>query len=712
MGRRVAWGPGDSDLLREVVEEVDARAEVVEAPDVGDVAGAFDCVVVDSADGELLESTLEADVDKTEVIVAGDGAPPSDVVESGFDFFDRDHPSRLLANRIEACLSPGEDEVVLRALVENVPSGVLVVDEDRRVSLANETFVEIWGFDGDAEDVVGVDDRKAIAEAAERVVDSEGWIEMTERVRHEAEGPMRTEFELVDGTLVDRVYVPVYVDGVRRDLWVFRDVTEYRRRERQLEGLHETTRQFIDADEAEDVYAASVDAAEELLEFDAVGFYVPEADVLEPVAHSDSAEDLFDGPPSLPLDSFFGRAFERGKTREVDDVREHDAVYNPETPVAAEVAVPVGDHGVVGAASTEREGLRERDVDFLEILAANARTALDRLVHEREIEEREEWYSALISNSQDVITVVEPDGTIAYQSPSVERVLGYDSDEMVGETTFDYVHPDDRERVVTEFLEALEAGHGHTRETIFRYRDADGEWRWLESIGTNLLDHPVVHGGVINSRDVTERRRKERELERQKQHLEEFASVLSHDIRNPLNVVLGRLELAVETGDVSHVEDAREAAGRMEDIVDDVLELARAGSAVVDTEDVDVGDAARRAWANVPSDGAELRVDSEFEVEADEPRLARLLENLFRNSVEHAGDEVVVCVGSTDDGFYVEDDGEGLPEDSERVFEHGFSTEDGAGLGLAIVEEIAEAHGWSVDAGESPAGGARFEFRT
>jgi signal transduction histidine kinase len=97
-------------------------------------------------------------------------------------------------------------------------------------------------------------------------------------------------------------------------------------------------------------------------------------------------------------------------------------------------------------------------------------------------------------------------------------------------------------------------------------------------------------------------------------------------------------------------------------------------------------------------------------------RLARLFENLFRNSVEHGsrpeGDGVSVCVGTLPGGFYVEDDGVGIsPGERGHVLEFGYSTtEDGTGIGLGIVEDVATAHGWTVSITESASGGARFEF--
>ncbi|MFB6218169.1 MAG: sensor histidine kinase, partial [Halobacteriaceae archaeon] len=196
--------------------------------------------------------------------------------------------------------------------------------------------------------------------------------------------------------------------------------------------------------------------------------------------------------------------------------------------------------------------------------------------------------------------------------------------------------------------------------------------------------------------------------------LETFASVLSHDLRNPLNVVTGNLALAEH--DDEHVDRAAAAADRMEVLVDDVLTLVKQGQTIGETEQVSLAAVAERAWANVETPAADLDLDREAlgTVEADPDRLQEACANLFRNAVEHGGADVRVEVGALDgdEGFYVADDGPGIPEAArETVFEHGYTTDDGTGLGLAIVESVVGAHGWTVSARESERGGARFDIR-
>ncbi|MFB6280415.1 MAG: ATP-binding protein [Haloferacaceae archaeon] len=218
----------------------------------------------------------------------------------------------------------------------------------------------------------------------------------------------------------------------------------------------------------------------------------------------------------------------------------------------------------------------------------------------------------------------------------------------------------------------------------------------------------VLVGHAATALDLVDR---SRALRRQNERLERFVDVVGHDLRNPLNVADGRIELAARECDSDHLDAAADALDRMGTLIDDLLALAREGERVTDPEPVDLAAVAERCWGHVETADATLAVEAEGTVRADRGRLQQLLENLVRNAVEHGGPGVTVTVGDLPDGFYVADDGPGVPEGKrDRIFEPGFSTDsDGTGLGLAIVREIAEAHGWSIDLAGG-ADGTRFEI--
>jgi signal transduction histidine kinase len=174
---------------------------------------------------------------------------------------------------------------------------------------------------------------------------------------------------------------------------------------------------------------------------------------------------------------------------------------------------------------------------------------------------------------------------------------------------------------------------------------------------------------------------------------------------------MGRLQLAREDEDgAEHLDAVGAAHDRIEAIIEDLLELATEGRAAMEIERVDAEAVSREAWEQVPTADASLVVEAPGTVRADRTRLQQLLENLFRNAVEHGGDDVTVAVRDHPEGVAVDDDGPGLPDETrERLFQPGRSTsDDGTGFGLAIVDRIADAHGWRVATGESEKGGARF----
>ncbi len=324
---------------------------------------------------------------------------------------------------------------------------------------------------------------------------------------------------------------------------------------------------------------------------------------------------------------------------------------------------------------------------------------------------RERRFQAFIEQSSDVISVLDAEGNYQYQSPSAARILGNDPERMLGDDAFEFIHPDDTEAVQTAFAEAV-ADPELTPSVEYRFRRGDGSWIWLESIGNNQLDNPAIEGFVVNSREISERKQREQRVEEERDRLDKFAGTVSHDLRNPLTVAKGRLELAQGACESEHLEVVARAQSRMEELIEDVLSLARAGETISETEPVELGPLVETCWETVETGQAELAVESETTVCADENQLKQLLENVLRNTVEHGPDDVTSRIGDLPEGFYVEDDGPGIPsEDRSAVLDPGYSTaEAGTGFGLSIVRDVAEAHGWSVTVTASADGGARFEF--
>jgi PAS domain S-box-containing protein len=344
------------------------------------------------------------------------------------------------------------------------------------------------------------------------------------------------------------------------------------------------------------------------------------------------------------------------------------------------------------------------------------------------------------------IIVLDADDRVVDINTTAKRMLGLER--PVGRRVTEFTRPS----LVLEGEELLPILRGERSvaelhdevwvETPTGERCYDVTFSALSDGGSEETAHVVLLHDITEQKEREEQLQRQTEaletqtaqLEHQNERLDEFAGIVSHDLRNPLNVAGGRIELLLATSDGPEVtvpkaelEGIQEAHERMEAIIQDALTLARQGKAITETEPVDLAELARTAWENVDTGVATLSVECTGTVDADRDRLLNVFENLFRNSVEHGsrtetkGEQgsdqpVTVTVGDIDDGgeagFYVADDGPGIPEaERESVLEHGYTTsESGTGLGLSIVTDIATAHGWVVAVAESEAGGARFEI--
>lgn len=335
---------------------------------------------------------------------------------------------------------------------------------------------------------------------------------------------------------------------------------------------------------------------------------------------------------------------------------------------------------------------------------------------------------------------------VAYRRPKghADRVVvestggpGLDAGDLPTDGWIEAVHSDDRGRLV-------EALSDHEVDVVYRLL-VDGDRRWIHERGKTMDDSGDVIGYLFASDDRIEQRR---ELERQRERLEEFTGAVSHDLRNPLSIAVGNVEIARElcSGTVADkLERAHLALERMDALIRDLLALARQGRSVEDPVETDLEVIVEKAWGTVGVEAdAELKIHGTLpRIECDRRRLRQVFENLFRNSIEHgskgepstlqlqstsddpptekgaadgaaANAPVNIAVGTLPDGdgFYVVDDGPGIdPEERGDVFEPGHSNAPaGTGFGLAIVDRIAKAHGWSTGVEEGETGGARFEF--
>ena len=732
--------PGFADLAGEMLEREDSRIDVDTATSaeaglerLGGEHGPPDCVVSDyempGTDGiDFLEAVRADHPDLPFVLFTGKGseAVASDAISAGATDYLRKRSGseqyELLANRILNAV--GQDRARkqaertqrrLREITDSSVDCLWVFTSDWDELLFVSGYKQVWGRSaeslrenpGDFLGTVHPDDRESVETAMERL-SAGSTVDIEYRIRTD-EG---LTWVWVEGE-------PIYDDGeVVRIVGFARDITDRKHRERALQRERDFVEQALNA--LEDV------------------FYVVGADgtvrrwndrLVEVTGYSASELDGIDAP------ALFAAADRDVISRAIEPpIDERDPTVEAALRTSDGDTIP---YELSGARLTDRDG------EFAGIVGVG-RDLTERHERERELAETNLKLEALSEAFPDLAFVVSVDGQYleAFAGPETEPLL-YDGPEPydAGDQHVRDVFDDEQaERVLETFRRATDTGR---IQSIEYELDVDSDRRWFEGRVAPVdgtVDGREVVVWVV--RDGTERTERERELERQNQRLEEFASVVSHDLRNPLQAAAGRLELAGAECDTEHLEAATDAIDRTRTLVDDLLTLAREGETGGEIEPVGLRGAACDRWDSIAPEAARLRVETDRTVRADPHGLAQLLENLLRNSVDHGstaprpntcGDAVkhgstdpasesradavggpgaTVTVGDLEDGFYVEDDGPGIdPEDRATVFDPGYSTsDDGAGYGLRVVKRIAEAHGWSVRAVEGTRGGARFEI--
>ncbi|WP_226010280.1 PAS domain-containing protein [Halomicrobium salinisoli] len=344
------------------------------------------------------------------------------------------------------------------------------------------------------------------------------------------------------------------------------------------------------------------------------------------------------------------------------------------------------------------------------------------------------------ANSSILETLLSESNVSIYAKDDQARVVrmadveyGPDPDDVRGKTDLEVWSdetPEMARQTYDDDLDVVESG-----EPVYEQRerfDQGGYTHWSETTKVPWRDEDgEVQGLVGVSRDVTEDMERAEELRERRQLIEQFASYVSHDLKTPLQVASGSLRLARETGDGDAFRKVGDALERMEETIDDLSELARRRAETGTTEEIRealpdrdpdetietprLGELVEDVWDVIGADEAtlEVSVPPAATITADPETIRPLLENLLKNAVAHAGPDVTVRVGLTDrSGFYVADDGPGIPEDErDRVVEEGYTTaEDGTGMGLTIVSEVAAENGWTLALADSRAGGARVEI--
>jgi len=318
---------------------------------------------------------------------------------------------------------------------------------------------------------------------------------------------------------------------------------------------------------------------------------------------------------------------------------------------------------------------------------------------------RFEYFFEQIDDPVVEFEIVDVEPIVRTLNPAFEHVFGYDAELMIGQSLNEFILPSDVPRAVECFDET--SGDRTSGRQVITRLTVDGPREFLYRGVSYESDGQTFGFGMYT--DITEQSRREKKLREQKQRFKEFAEMISHDIRNPLNVAKGHTEIA----DPDQAEIILRNLDRIDSIIEDVLTVARIGQPIEQTEQIELSSIATTCWSHVDTAEATLRIVDNCTFQADPGRLKQLFENLFRNAVEHGGKDVIVTVGGCGpDGFYVSDNGTGIQGvNREDVFDRGYSTSsNGTGLGLPIIQNICDAHGWSITLTDSGSGGVRFQI--
>ncbi len=604
-------------------------------------------------------------------------------------------------------------------LIDESPLGIVEWNEDMRAVQLNDAAEEILGY-SEAElrgepwtTIVPASDREHVGETiSATLADATSRYNVNENVRADGE---RITCEWHNRVVTDDSGSVVALFSL------FQDITDRVRREEAVEQLHETARSLMRAETPEDVATIVVEAVRDILDIpvNSVHLRTSSADRLEPVAWTDEARELVGPLPSFePGRGLAWRVYESGTIETFDDVSTIEDRYNPETNVQSEIILPLREHGVLLAGSTAAAAFDESDVSLAKTLTATATAALERIERTEALGlERHRLQTLFEMVPEPIVRIRLEDGHPVLEdgNQAFEETFGHSVDEAAGESINDLIVPPDR-RSAAEHIDDQVTKDQRIRKEVQR-QTADGLGDFLfRSVPVEGFEERDEYFGIYI--DISELKTYERRLEQQNERLEMFAGVVSHDLRNPLMVAQSGLEMVRQRLDDGQAIDSSaldivvRSHERMDQLVDDLLTLARNNEQTLDPEPVSLAEMSRACWETVATDGATVEVETTERIRADESQLKHALENLIRNAVEHGGDDVTVTIGDTPDGFYVEDDGVGIPPDErEQVFEKGYSTtEGGTGFGLVIIQQVADAHGWEVEVTDTADDGVRFEF--
>ncbi len=358
-------------------------------------------------------------------------------------------------------------------------------------------------------------------------------------------------------------------------------------------------------------------------------------------------------------------------------------------------------------------------------IVINSRDITERKKIEKSLIESEERYRKLVQNSSDITSIVSTEGIITYVSPSFFRLFGY-TESPVGNNIFELVHPEDRQMAVLEFQKGIENG-GISDPIEFRFRMSDGDWKYFEIIGNNLLDEPSIKGIILNAREISERKKVEEELIKTKNEAiqaskakSEFLSNMSHEIRTPMNAIVSLTNLLLEKKFDKETTEYHltisKSVNNLLVIINDILDFSKIemGKVYLEKIDFNLHEKIKETYDFFKHKAENKNIELTLEISDEVPqmvngdpyRLNQILVNLVGNAIKftpRGSVKIRVKTSKSNNEFFplvisVQDTGIGIPENKiDSIFESFTQANNdisrtfgGTGLGLAITKKLVQ----------------------
>jgi len=667
----------------------------------------LDCVVSDhdmpTMTGiELLESVRDEYPDLPFILFTGKGSEEvaSDAISAGVtDYLQKESGTdqyALLANRIKNAVERQQSQRAvqeqkrrLETIISNVPGLIYQCRNEPgwpMDEVAGECK-ELAGYSPDAiesgavswgKDVIHPDDRENVWEEVQEAIEDGEPFELTYRIET-ADGQIKWVWER-GRNVTDTDGKIIALEGF------ITDITESKRRERRFEAIFNNTYQFTGLLEPD---GTLIEANEAALSF--VG--VERDDVV--------------GKPLWEAEWFQSTQQAQDVAREAIETARNGELFRDEIKIQGTNEEAVVDFSVRPVTNDDGD---------VTLLIPEGRNISELKEREQTLREQEHQFDAIFNDPHLLVGLLDTDGTVKNINDTALEYVDASRDDVVDDPFWETPWWTDKYRATVKQWIAS-AADGEYVEYEADHPTGDGGKATVEGIFRPVTgDDGTVSRIMVSAKDVTQRRRRERELKRHNEQFDEFASFVSHDLQSPVSTVQGRLELALQTGEMEHVEQAAEAIDRVDELREDLVTTLRTGEIVSETERIELESVMDDVWTAVdPPQTASITVEEDARIEADTDALQRMLENLVGNSIEHGPEDVAIRIGELESGIYYEDSGPGIdPEHRDRVFTPGFSTkngEEGIGMGMASVRQIVLAHGWAIQIKDGDhLDGVRFEI--